>query len=67
MSTNPKVNVSPLLAFMVLFTTAINSFAETPLIDAARNQDFARITQLLADGADPNGSQADGALGCPQS
>jgi len=55
------VNVSPLLAFMVLFTTAINSFAETPLIDAARNQDFARITQLLADGADPNGSQADGA------
>ncbi|MDD9895950.1 MAG: ankyrin repeat domain-containing protein [Gammaproteobacteria bacterium] len=61
MSINRNLNVSPLLTFMVLISVAVNSSAETPLIDAARNQDSGLLTRLLADGADPNGSQADGA------
>ena len=50
-----------LLALMLLASAAPALATELTLIDAARQQDSVALQKLLAEGADPNASQPDGA------
>ena len=60
MSSQNKIHTSALLVFFVL-SFGFAQAQDSSLIDAARNQDTEQVSQLLADGADPNARQTDGA------
>ena len=60
MSSQNKIHTSALLVFFVL-SFGFAQAQDSSLIDAARNQDIEQVSQLLADGADPNARQTDGA------
>ena len=56
-----KTKASQLLVFIFTVFILNYTFAEVPLIDAARHRDLAAVSQLLAAGANPNDEQPDGA------
>ncbi|NKB33892.1 MAG: hypothetical protein GKR91_12410 [Pseudomonadales bacterium] len=62
MGNKKNMNAAPLLAVMLLVVSSNQVLAQNlSLIEAARYQDAALVSQLLSDGADPNQQQTDGA------